>query len=260
MEAMTSYTTGDITPDAVRPLQNAGHYREPAVEIQIRRLLTCSPGAFRQAVRQSDRSVPDYVQEETLVYFLREKHRRGEKHDAAEIAELIVRRINGHLYRQITAQRLRSAQRRDDCIQDMVSTLWLDLFDLSARSQFWEVRFWTCLQRRLSNTLKKYQTTDRNEVTPEPLTDGEGHETPLMDTWAAPQKLSPQDRVEIREALALLTERERKAFYLFYYEDWTQAEIASHLQVTDRTIRNLLGHAEKTLAHWRENRMTTMGG
>src|SRR5262249_40769949 len=132
--------------------------------------------------------------------------------------------------------------------------------DLSPRSQFWEVRFWTCLQRRLSNTLKKYQTTDRNEVTPEPLTDSEGHETPLMDTWAAPQKLSPQDRVEIREALALLTARERKAFYLFYYEDWTQAEIASHLQVTDRTIRNLLGHAEKTLAHWRENRMTTMGG
>src|SRR5262249_20275214 len=112
MEAVSSYTTAAPASDGVRPLQNTDQYREPVVELQIRRLLTCSRSEFWQAVRQTERSAPDYVQEETLVYFLREKHRSGAKHDAAEIAERLVRRITGHLHRQITASRLRSPQHR----------------------------------------------------------------------------------------------------------------------------------------------------
>ena len=69
--------------------------------------------------------------------------------------------------------------------------------------------------------------------------------------WRQAAQLSAHERVEVREALRVLPEQERRAFVLYHYEDWSQEQIAEALQITDRTVRNLLMRAQKRLEAWR---------
>lgn len=195
----------------------------------------------------------DFVSEEALVYILRDRYRSGDMKSAGDIAELLVERCTSFLHRQIAAWKI-SSSHAEDCAYDVLSQLWHDLFNLAPSCEFWEVRFWLCLKRRLLNCVQKYRAVDQAEVNPNPLDDGQGHETDFFEAQVARPALTPQQKIEIQEALALLPDKERMAFILYYYEDWTQQEIASRLHTTDRTVRNMLGRAEERLASWRNGK------
>lgn len=249
-EAQTA-TVFPPTSMSLRPLQNEGRCRELDVEAQLRTLVTLPFAEFWRRAQQTDRSASDFIKEEALVYLLREHYRNGDMKKAGDIAELLVRRSSPFLHKHIAVWRLRSPAHVEECAYEVQSCVWQDLFNLAPSCEFWEVRFWVCLKRRILNCVQKYRTLDTHEFNPDPLEDGKGNATPVLETWADLRLPSPQDRLEIQEALAVLPDKERITFILWHYEEWTQEEIAGYLKLSDRAVRYRLERAHERLAVWR---------
>lgn len=236
----------------LRPLQKTGRYRETLVEQQIQSLLSCTAVEFRRRLRVKDRSADDYLREETLVYFLRERQHAGDTHAAGEIARLLVERSAGFLARNLTCWRQLAPHQVEDCLRDAQMRMIQDLFSEDAQCEFWEVRFWLCLKRRLLNCVARYNRTADNEIHPEPPPESAGAPGDWWETRLSDAAPTPHECAELGEALSLLSERERQVFVLYHAERWTQQEIAQQLQITDRTVRNILGRAEARLQQWRQ--------
>jgi len=215
------------------------------------RLLACTPGELRRTLQITERDAPNFVQEEALVYLLRAKIRQGDHQASGDIAELLVERCASFIYRQVAVWKSLSESQKDDCIADITSQMWLDLFNLSASCEFWEIRFWLCLRRRALNNIQKYRVINENEFQPQPLMGSDGQEADAIHSLPAPEHLSPEFQMEMKDALAALPEKERQVYVLYHLHRWTQDEIAQSLQMTDRTVRNVLGRADKRLAAWR---------
>ena len=252
-----TYPAPPHTTATLTGFQTEGRTREPQVEAQVQRLLQTPLADFWRQARQPDRKAPGWVQEETLVCMLRIWQRsagRADKENAWEIADLLLERSARFVHQHVTCWKL-SPQHIEDCKRDVQVQMLQDLFNDSRGCEFWEVRFWLCLKRRLLNIVQKYRSLAETEFAPPTIEDDEGHTTDYFDRIAAPDPLPASERVEIREALRALPEQERKAFVLYHYEDWPQDDIAQSLGVTDRTVRNLLARAQKRLEEWREEKI-----
>lgn len=240
-------------PDALRPFHKAGRYRNADVVQQIKHLHNASDYEFWRLAKVRDTQAADYVKNEALVYLLREKLRHGDADTAWKIAELLVERTAGRIYRMVSRWRLISQQHTDDCAQDVQIQMLEQFIDLGNGAEFWEANYTWCLQCLVQNVVHKYRKIAATELYPEPFADDEGHATDRLAQLPDVRSLSAQQRAEILEALALLPDNERIAFVLFHQEGWSQQEIAEHLNVTDRTVRNLLARAAKRLAsHYRD--------
>ena len=237
------------TNSLLLPLQVEGRTREPEVEAQVRALLRCAPAEFRFRLCLEDRNCAEWAQTETLVALIRILHRCGEDEAAWDIAPILIKRSAGFLHKKLRVWRLNPTQ-MEDCLQEIQHQMILELFNTQAGAEFWEVRFWLCLERRLTDVTRRHQNrADREFSADAPTGDEETAEAPLArieDT----RGLSAQTRMEIREALASLTPSERTAFVLYRFEEWSQPEIADYLKVTDRTVRNLLNRAQQRLEQW----------
>jgi RNA polymerase sigma factor (sigma-70 family) len=251
MQEQPAPTTPARPINPVRALQTEGRYREASVEAQIQLLIAVPAAEFWRRARVLDRNEPDWVQEEALVNILRTWNRSGDGDDAWKIAELLIERSARFIRQHVACWKQLTPAQSDECIRDVQVQMLQDLFDDGRSCEFWEVRFWLCLKRRLLNIVQRYRTAAQVERQPNAIEDDEGHTTDYFDRIAAPSGLSPQQQIEIGEALALLTEQERTAFVLYHFHDWPQQQIADHLKVTDRTVRNLLGRAQKRLEVWR---------
>lgn len=247
---MSEQNAENTMTQTLTPLQIEGRQRELAVETQIRTLQNLTEAEFWRRVRLTDHGHPDFIQEETLVYLLRDRFRKGEARRAGDIAEILVDRTANFLRKQVAAWKSLTPPHVEDCIAEIYSQMWLDLFNMASSSEFWEIRFWLCLRRRALNIIQRYRQMDTFEYHPSANANENERDDPL-ESVAAVEKLSAHHRVEIREALGLLPDRERTVFVLYHYEDWTQQEIASRLKITDRTVRNALERAEKRLQGWR---------
>lgn len=236
---------------ASRPLQIPGRFREVEVEAQIVALQRFTSREILRLAKPTDPNHKDYIHPETLVYLLRDYHRKGDSDAAWALAELLLQRNTRFIAQHIAVWKLPSISMVDECIQDVQMRVVQDLVDLSSGSEFWEVRYWVCLKRRILNIVQKYRAVADMEFHPEQVQDGEGNVSEFFDRVAAPETVSPPLRAQIGDALERIPDRERTAFVLYYYEGWTQDHIAVQLQVTERTVRNMLARAEKTLATWR---------
>lgn len=189
------------------------------------------------------------------MYALREFAARGDDEAAWEIAQILTERIGGHVARQIARWRL-SSEDADDCVRDLFAVLFDALFDRSAAAEFWEVRFWVCVDRRLWNLVEKRQATadaltedtDRND-------EGDALESRLQRI--ADDAAGPEELAQRQAALAILTENERLAVYLKVVEglveesdDPDRMTIARMLGVSGRSVRNYLRRAETKLEEW----------
>lgn len=253
MYVARAYAMPKHSDNLPRPLQIEGREREPEVETQITRLLDCPSDSLWRQAQQSDHHADGWIQEETLVYFLRQYQRRNDPDTAWKLAEILMERSSKFIRRQIACWKSLTQDNQDECIRDVTEQMILDLFNDGPNCEFWEIRFWLCLKRRILNRVQKYRRQREFEV-PSVMTDNEdnAYEADRDRRFADTATLSPQMRAEINAALAILKENERTAFVLFYYEEWPQQEIARRLGVTDRTVRNLLMKAEERLKKWRD--------
>lgn len=235
---------------SLHALQTDGRTREPRVTAQINLLLHSPRAEFWRRARQREHTSPDWLQEETLVALLRIWERQGDTQTADRIAELLIDRTARKIARQIACWKL-APQYVEECTLDVQTGMIEAIYSGERNHEFWEVRFWVCLERRINNMVRKYRNLMEREQAP-PVHDFEdGTQSETLEQIAAFESVTTQQRVEINEALALLTEHERLAFVLYNGQQWSQQEIAEHLNVTDRTVRNLLTRAHKRLEPWR---------
>ena len=197
------------------------------------------------------------LREETLAYALRECAARGDDETAWGIAELITERVSGHITRQLAKWRL-PQEDADDVTRDLFALLFEALFSREASAEFWEVRFWVCLDRRLWNLVEKRQASLDAQLSEgsEPQESESGESSLLRVADGGP---SPEALAEYGEALTVLAEHERLAVYLKYIEglpeesdDPNRQSVAKILGVTGRTVRNYLRRAEQKLREWNE--------
>jgi DNA-directed RNA polymerase specialized sigma24 family protein len=258
----------------VRPLRRtrrsdgSRYTREPRVEAQVRALASLPEVARRRRLVSEADDVENgaaefegRTREETLVYFLREYLRRGDEDAAWRIAERLTERVSGHIRRELARWRL-GPDEADECARDLFACVFEALFDDGEAAEFWEVRFWVCLDRRLWNLAEKRQQAldvERSgSATPDDAESGGEQADPLAllaDTRPGPEALA-----EHADALAVLAENERVALFLRYVEGWPeesadpdQPSIARALGVTGRSVRNYLRRAEAKLRAWQQD-------
>jgi RNA polymerase sigma factor (sigma-70 family) len=205
----------------------------------------------------------DRLREETLVYFIRECAAHGDDDTAWRLAEMLVERVSAHVQRKLARWRL-TPEDADDCVRDLFAALWDAVFDRSQTAEFWEVRFWVCLDRRLWNLIEKRQAVADTELSPGDQTDDGAEERDADALFArmADTGPSPEAMAERSEALALLNENERLAVYLVYIEglpeeseDPDKPSAAKVLGVTGRSVRNYLRRAKDKLMAWDQGAM-----
>lgn len=235
------------------------YLREKRVEEEILHLCGLSSRARKERLQKdAPAGAPERLREETLVYLLREYAERGDSELAWQLAERLTQRVSGHIARQLAKWRL-PAEDADDVTRDLFALLFDALFSREASAEFWEVRFWVCLDRRLWNLVEKRQAVLDAQLTEsdeESFGEGEGEArlTRLADTAPGPETL-----LQYGDALTVLAERERLAVYLKYIEglpeeseDPQRRTIAKILGVTGRSVRNYLRRAEQKLREWNE--------
>lgn len=245
-----SQTAGaDAVVPRLRPLQSPGRTREPAVEAQIARYLNSPPALLWRHAAVRDHHDPDWVQEETLVALLRIRQREDDRDAVSRALEILIARTAPKIARQIHAWRI-PPQHVEDCIGEIQTQMIEALVSDTKSHEFWEVRFWVCLERRLQTVARRYRNQADQIADLSPPEDSEGRDTDPLDRLPDSGAITPHQWAEYHEALSLLTERERCAFVLFRGEQWKQSEIAELLGVTDKTVRNLLHRAAERLRGW----------
>jgi RNA polymerase sigma factor (sigma-70 family) len=239
---------------ALHAMQADGRTREPRVVAQINLLLHTPRTEFWRRARQREHTSPDWIQEEALVALLRIWERQGDAETADRIAELLIERTARKIARQIACWKL-APHYVEECMRDVQAGLIEAIYSNERNHEFWEVRFWVCLERRINNAVRRYRSLMERETAPRIHEFEDGKETETLEMLPELEPVTPHQYAEVSEALALLTEQERLAFVLYNGEQWSQQEIAEHLQVTDRTVRNLLTRANKRLEPWRQDRL-----
>lgn len=270
---------------AVRPLtrtrkaDDTPYTREADVETQIAELSAQSPRIRLRRLEEagSSEKIPwqdvRRVREETLVYFLREYVRRGDEQAAGKLGEILVDRVSAHVGRKIGAWRL-SAGEADECVRDLFAQMFGNLYDLGPSAEFWEVRFWLCLDRRLYNLLELRQAVRDHEIRPGDQA-GEGSEDEGENSGGTIERFlaqmiddgaSPEAAAEHHELLALFTENERLALYYCYVQglpeesdDEEKLSAAKLLNVTGRSVRNYLTRAKEKMARWQSGQVVENG-
>lgn len=252
-------------PWPVRPLtrtrrsDGSPYHREPDVEAQIRELsgLPNRERLRRLLDTESGWEDSQRAREETLVYFIRAYTTHGDDNSAWEIARLLERRTAGRIRRQLGRWRL-SQDDIEDCERDLSIALYEALFDPSPTSEFWEARFWKCLDRRLWNLVEKRQAIIDSERSPgDQDADMEEDAADRLLVGQADSTAGPEEQALLQEARSILTKNELDAMYLVFTlglpeesDDPERPSAARELGVTGRSIRNYLRRAREKLAKW----------
>lgn len=253
---------------------SAGRYRRSAeVEAQLQDALTLSASALRERAGVTDPHDPAFLREESLVYLIRNAHRRGDELLVSALAERLLRRCARWIETRLQSLAPDAAE---EGYAAVVAALFTPILDLeSDRGDFLQVRFWVVLDR-LVITAHRAQvrrlTRAKREVPLARLSgdDGPGDadgdeprrgERVSDDHWAATPALDERwvDHPVILDALAGLTPRAQEAFILKHAAGWPVESndpavmtISRALRVTGRTVRNDLAAAEAHVMAWRQ--------
>jgi DNA-binding CsgD family transcriptional regulator len=189
-----------------------------------------------------------------LYYFAREYNRRGDLAMARRIGDALFQRFGRHAERRIRRARFRHDDAQET-LWNLRAEFWGELL-CDDGSEFWEVRFWVALDRRLYRILKRERrfATVRLEAESEV-----SWQDRLQDRRPGPETLAVR-----RDALQWLTQRETKTLALIYEKgmpvepgNLAATSVASELGVTGRTVRNYLRSARRKIRDWIAEGQTT---
>jgi DNA-directed RNA polymerase specialized sigma24 family protein len=216
----------------------------------------------------ADRKADGYLQEEALVYLVRNSFLENGSDLYHALSRVLVDRCSDRV-----TYGLRSLHSgwADDAFSDVFESLFAEICSTNGRSDFVQVRFWVVLNRTIIDVQRKYyrdQKDDNSFLHPNSFLNSDEVEQPGDDLEDVP---SPGDEIpddprpssvelaELKaEALQSLPEPIRTAFVLHHYEgwpiesmnpeDWT---LSKYYRKDPKTIRNWLHKAEVDLQVWR---------
>ena len=250
----------DETP-VIEPLTRESYRRLPATERQIAKAITLDPAALVRQAQQRDKSAPEFLSEECLVYFIRQADRNGDTRIRDDLFRELLERCTPYLRGWFRGF---GEQQRQDLQSEVMAKVADDLLAEDDRGDFMQVRFWKYLKNKKIDACRK--AVHYNEHVESLGTgyfgNGVSERRFKLETEVAPV-LSPEKFAMISEGLAKLPPRLRRAFVLRHYlgmkigadkltEDGAkELSIAATFGVSGRTIRNWLKEADSLLASFR---------
>jgi RNA polymerase sigma factor (sigma-70 family) len=254
-EGMVAENTQEILLETVasemRPLTRR-YEREPSVIAQVAEMRALPSPEFWRRVQFTDFQVKDCPRMESLVYFLREFMRAGDEDGSWRIVEALAGRVAREVTRRLSAWKSLASYQRDEAEEAIRTALFTEWRSLAPENEFWEVRFGTCLRRKIFDEIDRVSRVRSNETLLDYVGDDEGNKSDPWELIRDNMAESPETQAVIADALLRLPSEVRTAFVLYHYEDWTEESIAERLKVTSRTIRNYLRRAGEQLRRWRE--------
>lgn len=244
---MNAHDSGAENGGQLRPL-TGGRYRTHEVEAQIRWIKSMPFTEARHVLAERDASGAPLIKEEALVYLLRDYQRHGCAREAGHVAQTLLERSSRRIARWVQRGLPNTAAVHcEQCLEEIQSQMWVALQSDAPGCEFWEVAFWMCLKRRAMNCLEQFRRVAFSEVHATRVSDESDQETNLLEMLPDRSMEDVQGRIEMQEALNRLPQDQRQALHLFYREQWSQQQIAQQFGVADRTIRNWLTAAIKSL-------------
>ncbi len=254
----------ELQPLTRNTKEGALYRRSEEVDQQIRSALGMAPDALVERARIDDKDNPDYLQEESLVYLIRESHRRGQQAMVNALAEILIERCASYIDVKL---RSLGPEVTEDAFQDVISSMFDVILDLNSdRGDFLQVRFWRNLELRIINTFNRSVGQQRRAAKNVPLSSLAGQEIAPSDDESISTSsqefrdtaLTADELALCQDALNTVDEPYRTAFILHHYHGWpiesidsTALTISRYFNKTPRTIRNWLAKAEGALLNWR---------
>ncbi|SRR6266571_6990357 len=265
-----------LRPLTRRRPNGAVYRRSGAVDAAIGAALALDPDELRLRAKIRDRDNARFLQEEVLVYLLRDARARGDDGTVTWLWNALVGRCASHIHSQLATL---GAQYLDEGYNAVLREIGMHILDLSTDSgDFLQVNFWTVLRRRtiseFSRQLREKQEADAEVqlsslAGEEPLgADEDDAETvPRLSQGDCPagpatpleQLERAEDHAIIDRALSVLPPIVREAFILRHREGWkihskdpNEMTISRALRRSDRMIRKYLEEAQARLRAWRE--------
>lgn len=235
--------------------------RPPEIEACLQRLESVDAATRLQAFAVASRKSDGYVPSEALTYFLRHAHAMGAKDEFKQLFGLLMKRVGQSLFASIPDSRMAGAQDiREEVMSRFAERIAKDCSGRFAMLDFFEVRFDLAFARFRKTILRQIGPTSVLTV-PLSTVDDEGQDiSPEVEAAAAdflggdPQKIDdPAFRLELDAAIDALPDDQRRAVGLrrlgfqIHSKDPNIMTIAKMLQCDERTVRNRLDRAYKTL-------------
>lgn len=235
--------------------------RPPEIEACLQRLESVDAATRLQAFAVASRKSDGYVPSEALTYFLRHAHAMGAKDEFKQLFGLLMKRVGQSLFASIPDSRMAGAQDiREEVMSRFAERIAKDCSGRFAMLDFFEVRFDLAFARFRKTILRQIGPTSVLTV-PLSTVDDEGQDiSPEVEAAAAdflggdPQKIDdPAFRFELDAAIDALPDDQRRAVGLrrlgfqIHSKDPNIMTIAKMLQCDERTVRNRLDRAYKTL-------------
>lgn len=233
--------------------------RLPEVEEQIKIALTLnSPDLLDRA--RIEYTVEGFLQEECLVYLIREYQLSEDEVMVSRLFEILMGRCAGFIYEKLVALEGRADEAYDEVILDLVENI-LDFN--SDRGDYYQVRFWVGLERLTISEFSRQLIKKREEqqtIFIDDLGEDEENQKPLSEV---PDKSITQEEISLcKEALGILKEPFREVYILKNYFGWpieskdkSLETLSTFFNVTPRTIRNWMNDAEEALQKWGKGEM-----
>ncbi len=191
------------------------------------------------------------LERETLIALVRGYLRAGDRDAADAVLDRLVKRLRSAIRSKIASWGMSAPTDREDAESEAVLKIIGYVSSLTPTEEMWECNFAHCFNQRMTTIL---HALTRRPIPTASLTndrDGNGGEgrdglAELPDTRAQ----SHFKDIEAREAIAALCRQEPKLGPYLYLlrEEWTDEQIAAHLHVTTRTLRNWKVTARQFLA------------
>ena len=248
-----------IKPLTRRNLQGVVYERLDPVNVQIQNALRLTPESLIERTRLREIESPLYLQEEALVYLIREYHLENRRSLVDSLTEELLRRCTNRISNLVRE----SVETRytKDCFRHIVAEVFERVLDLeSDRGDFAQVRFWLFLNRQIVEGIKQYLKEQNRDALTESLDWDEDADSdgPSAIEVADEKNFPIDDRAAYREGLSVLNEPYRTAFVLRHYENWqiesedpNEPTISRHFGRSSRTIRHWLMKASEELRNWR---------
>jgi DNA-directed RNA polymerase specialized sigma24 family protein len=241
--------------------------RPPEVEAQLSELLRRSADEQLARAKVMDRSAPQYVKDECLVYQIRDAWLADDAERYSTLMAQLLRRCTRSIQRNLRALGVATGDVKDVYVSVIESMMAAILAD-DGSGDFYQVRFRRGLRFQILRVHARYARRQQRAQLEDSLNapsgrgeEGEEYGDALEERVGGPEDVAgdAERRLVIREAVAAIRDsRHRKAFVLHYYDDWPieakdplEPSISRHFDVSPRTVNNWLRAAERDLAEWR---------
>jgi DNA-directed RNA polymerase specialized sigma24 family protein len=250
-------------PNDLPPLTRNGYTRLPAAEADIRALLDLPSDALDAAFAVLDQEKPGFRTSESLIFFIRRLHRRGDTANRDKLFNVLIARCQRYFR---GAARGMDDQDRMEIQQEVYSDIAKLVLAKDDSGDFLESRFLTYLKRETAKVRGIIRKRHHRAPLIGDLAEGAEGEEAFIASHRHEQMLIGADAEKVREAVAELPPELREIVVLRYFSGWQIGDersakaadqsitLAKKYEVTPRTIHNWLAKAYGLMAqNWKDD-------